>query len=128
MIFISMIFISYVPPRKPLSLRTHARWVSDILQKAGIHTKAFKTHPLRSASTSNVFSGGLSVIEIVKAGGWPNVKTFGRFFNKSVIDNNFGNFLLTNSFSILYPYFRYCMLRIGICMIYVVLYLYQFGL
>ena len=69
MIFISMIFISYVPPRKPLSLRTQARWVSDILQKAGIHTKAFETHPLRSASTSNVFSDGLSVLEIVKAGG-----------------------------------------------------------
>ena len=56
----SMFFISYVPPHKPVSLRTLARWVSDILQKAGIYTKKFKTHSLRSALTSNLFSGGHS--------------------------------------------------------------------
>ena len=56
----SMFFISYAPPHKLVSSRTLARWVSDILQKAGIHTKTFKTHSLHSASTSNAFSGGLS--------------------------------------------------------------------
>ena len=91
------IFISYAPPHKPVSSRTLARWVSDILRKAGIHTKTFKTHSLRSTSTSNAFSGGLSLREIAKVAGWTNVKTFGKFYNKPVIDNNFGNFLLTNS-------------------------------
>ena len=83
----SMFFISYASPHKPVSSRTLARWVSDILHKAGINTKTFKTHSLRSASTSNAFSSA----------GWTNVKTFGKFYNKPVIDNNFGNILLTNS-------------------------------
>ena len=57
----SMFFISYAPPHKPVSSRTLTRWVSDILQKAGIHTKTFKTHSLYSTLTSNAFSGGLSL-------------------------------------------------------------------
>ena len=60
-----MFLISYAPPHKPVSSRTLTRWVSDILHKAGIHTKTFKSHSLRSASTSNAFSGGLSLNEII---------------------------------------------------------------
>ena len=86
----SMFFISYAGPHKPVS----SRWVSDILHEAGIHTKTFKSHSLRSASTSNAFSGGLSLNEIAEAVAWTNVKTFGKFYNKPVIDNKFGNFLL----------------------------------
>ena len=81
----SMFFISYAHPHKPVSLRTLARRVSDILHKAGIHIKTFKSHSLRSASTSNAFSGGLSLNEIVKAAGWAKVETFGKFYNKAVI-------------------------------------------
>ena len=121
----SIFFISYAPPHKPVSSKTLASWVSDVLQKAGIQKAGI--HSLRSASTSDVYSGGLSLTEIAKAAGWTNVRTFGKCYNKSVIENNFGSFLLTNSLW-LYPYFRYCMLRIGTCMIYIVLYIYQFGL
>ena len=71
----SMFFISYPSPHKPVSSKTLATWVSDILHKAGIHTKTFKSHSLRSASTSNAFSGGLSLTEIAKAAGWKNVET-----------------------------------------------------
>ena len=77
-----------------MSSRPLARWVLDIVHKAGIHTKTFKSHCLRSGSTSNAFSGGLSLTEIAKAAGWTNVETFEKFYNKPVIDNNFGNFLL----------------------------------
>ena len=89
-----MFFISYAPPYKPVSSRTLARWVSDNLHKAGIHTKTFKSHSLRSASTSNAFSSGLYLTEIAEAAGWANVETFEKFYNKPVIDNNFRNFLL----------------------------------
>ena len=94
-----MFFISYAPPHKPVPSRTLARWVSDILHMVGIHTKTFKT--LHSAWTSNAFSGGFSLTEIAKAAGWTNVKTFGEFYNKPLIDYNFGSLLLTNS---LYAY------------------------
>ena len=91
----SMFFISYASAHKLVSPRTLARWVSDILQKAG--TKTTKTHSFRSASTSNALNGGLSLTEIAKAARWTNLKTFGKFYIKPVIGNNFGNFLLTNS-------------------------------
>ena len=94
----SIFFISYAPPHKPIPSRTLARWVSYILHKTGNHTKTFKTHSLLSAWTSNVFSGGLSLTETVEAAGWTNVKTFDKFFDKQVTDNNSVNFLLTNSF------------------------------
>ena len=84
-----------------MSSRTLARWVSDILHKAGIHTETFKTDSLYSASTSNAFNGSFPLTEVAKAAGWTNVKTFGKCYNKPVTDNNLGNFLLTNS---LYAY------------------------
>ena len=62
--------------------------------QVGIHTKTFKSHSLRSASTSNAFSGGLSIPDIAKVAGWTNLKTFGKFCKKTMIDINFGNFLL----------------------------------
>ena len=37
----SRFFISYATPHKPVSSRTPARWVSDILHKASINTKTF---------------------------------------------------------------------------------------
>ena len=104
-----------------MSSRTLARWVSDILHKAGIHAKTFKSDSLRSASTSNAFSGGLPLTKISKAAGWKNVKTFGKFYNKPVIDNNFGNFLLN-----LYLYILYAENKCF--MIYVILYIYHFWL
>ena len=96
-----MFFITYARPHKPVSSRELTRWVSDILQKVGIHTKTFKIHNLHSASTLNAFSGGFSLPEIAKAAGWANVKTFGEFYNKPLIENNLGNLLLTKS---LYAY------------------------
>ena len=51
-----------------------------------------ESHFLRSGSTLNAFSGALSLTEISKATGWTNVKTFGKFFDKPVIDNSLGTF------------------------------------
>ena len=84
-----------------------------------------ESHFLRSGSTSNAFSGALSLTEISKAAGWTNVKTFGKFFDKPVIDNSLGTFYWTSKFMFI---FVYCVLRIGVWMIHVVLYIYQFGL
>ena len=78
-------------------LRTLARWVSNILQKAGIHTKIFTANSDHSVWTSTAFSVGLSFTGIEMAAGWRNGKTFGKLYNRLVIDKNFGKFLLTNS-------------------------------
>lgn len=89
----SPFFISYAAPYKPVSSKTLARWVLDILKKSGINIKTFKTHSIRSASTSSVYQAGLSLVEIGKAAGWSSSRTFARFYNKH-IDENFGTVLL----------------------------------
>ena len=113
----SMFFITYASPHKPVSSRTLTKWVSDILHNAEIQTKTLTTCSLLSLSTSNAFSGGLPLTEIAKAAEWTNVKTFDKFYNKLVIDNNFPNVLLTT-----------CMLEIAVCMTYVVLYVRLIGI
>ena len=97
-----------------MSSRTLARWVSD------------KTDSLHSASTSNAFNGSFPLTEVAKAAGWTNVKTFGKCYNKPIIDNNLGNFLLTIAYMLIVMYGG--MLRKDVCIIYVVLYIYQFRL
>ena len=90
----SIFSISYALPHKPVSSRALTRWVSDILHKAGIHTKTFRSHSLCSALTLNAFSGGMSLIEIAKVARWTNIKVFGKFYIKPVIDTNFGKSLV----------------------------------
>ena len=90
----SIFSISCALPHKPVSSRALTGWVSDILHKAGIHTKTFKSHSLCSALTLNAFSGVMSLIKIAKVARWTNIKVFGKFYIKPVIDNNFGKFLL----------------------------------
>ena len=121
-----MFFITYARPHKPVSSRELTRWVSDILQKVGIHTKTFKIHNLHSASTLNAFSGGFSLPEIAKAAGWTNVKTFGEFYNKPLIENNLGNLLLTKSLYA-YRYVWYAGNRC-LCDVCCFIYIYQFEL
>ena len=113
------VFISFLTPDTPGSSKTFARWVSDTLQKMRIHTKTFKIHSLGSTLASNAFSGGLSLTKTAKAVGWTNVRTFGRFYNKSVIilNNNCGNFYGQNVCKFMHI-FRYYVLRIGICKMY----------
>ena len=73
------------PTQARVSKKTLARWVKNVSYKVGVHTKAWKTHSIRSASTLNLFSGDLSLTEIGTTAGWTNVKAFGK-----------SNFLLTN--------------------------------
>ena len=65
----SIFFISYAPPHKSVPSKTLASWVLEILHKAGIHKKTFKSHSLCSASTSKAFSGDLPLNEIAKTAG-----------------------------------------------------------
>ena len=89
-------FISYVTPHHPVTSKTIARWVTDILDQSGIDVVTFRPHSLRSASTAKAYKRGLSLTEIAKAAGWTNFKTFGSYYNKKVEDVNLGNILLSD--------------------------------
>ena len=90
-------FISYVQPYKPVTSTTIARCVTDVLEKSGINITTFRAHSTRSASSSKVSKcSNLSLKEIAKAAGWSNTQTFARYYNKEIIDENFGSSFLNN--------------------------------
>lgn len=59
-----------------------------MLTSAGIDTKQFKGHSVRSASTSAAFGAGTSIQTIMNAAGWSSVHFIG-FYNKHVKIDNF---------------------------------------
>ena len=85
-------FLSYVSPHKGVSSTTLARWVCDILSKSGVNTVTFTAHSTRSASSSTA-SKNLSLVQIAKAAGWSNVRTFAKYYDKP-IEENYGSAVL----------------------------------
>ena len=87
------LLISYVKPHKPVVKDTVARWVTKIMQTAGIDTSIFAPHSTRSASTSAAFRQGCPMQTILKAGGWSQEGTFLKYYNKPVLDTLPGSIL-----------------------------------
>ena len=81
--------ISYITPHNVVKSTKKARWVIDVLTKAGIKTTTFTAHSTLSVATSKARTRGLSLTEVSKAAGWSNSRTFATFYDKP-ISNNFG--------------------------------------
>ena len=89
-------FISYNYPHHPVGTSTISRWVKNTLELAGIDINIFTSHSTRAASASKAKSIGVSLAAINKAAGWSNTKTFGQFYNKTIIDTNIGENILNH--------------------------------
>ena len=87
------LFISYQKPYKPISKDTLARWLRDVLNRAGIDTEIFGAHSTRAASTSAAVARGTPIDEVLKAAGWASESTFTKFYKK-VPTTNMGQVLL----------------------------------
>ena len=61
-----------------------------LMERAGIDTNTFKSHSMRSASTSKAKAGGVSVSDILRGAVWSRESTFERFYHKPIIENGFG--------------------------------------
>ena len=83
------LLLSYVKPHNPISQTTVGKWVKSVLMEAGVDVTRFSGNSGRAAATSYSAKAGLSLQEILRAGGWSNAMTFGKFYNKP-IDSNFG--------------------------------------
>ena len=83
----NQLLLSFVRPFKPVSKDTLSRWVKSVLEAAGIDTKTFHPHSVRSASTSAAKKSGLPLADIMKAAGWSNVKTYATYYHKSVVES-----------------------------------------
>lgn len=96
---ITSLFITQIKPFKPASKDTIGRWIKETLSKAGIDTSIFSPHSTRSAASSTAKKGHVPIETILKTGGWRSMKTFGRFYDKEVVDrkDNFALNILDNS-------------------------------
>lgn len=89
----SKLLISYAKPHKPVSNSTVGKWAKSVLQEAGIDVNTFSGNSARPASTSYGALGGLTLKEILKAGGWSNAQTFAKHYHNP-IQRNFGASIL----------------------------------
>jgi len=57
----------------------------DVMNASGVDTKTFKSHSLRSASTSKSEIKGLCLKDIGKAAGWSRTSTYRTFYKKPIV-------------------------------------------
>ena len=82
----TQLLLSYLKPHLPINKDTLARWIRDVLHKAGVDTQ-FGAHSTRSASTSAPASKGLPIDIVLKAAGWSSASTFTRFYKREPVTN-----------------------------------------
>ena len=82
----TQLLLSYLKPHLPISKDTLARWIRDVLHKAGVDTQ-FGAHSIRSASASAAASKGLPIDIVLKAAGWSSASTFTRFYKREPVTN-----------------------------------------
>ena len=91
------LLISFIKPYHKVSTDTIARWIKTVLRLAGIDTSIFKAHSTRSASTSAATKLGVPLQDIMSSAGWSSNSTFGKFYNKDVVQtSNMGDALLSS--------------------------------
>ena len=80
----SKLLISYIKPHQPVGSSTIGKWVKDILKDPGIDVATFSGNSARPAATSYGKASGMTLQEILKAGGWSNAQTFAKHYNKPI--------------------------------------------
>ena len=86
------LFVSYAKPHKAVSSKTIARYVLDILGKAGVDIVTFGAHSVRGASTSKA-KQSLSLAEISQAAGWSGCAMFAKRYDRPILANMGGALL-----------------------------------
>jgi integrase len=80
------LLLSFRQPFHKVSSDTIRRWTKDIMSTAGIDISRFQAHSTRAASTSAAARAGVSVKEIMLMAGWTQTSTFGKYYNKVILD------------------------------------------
>ncbi|XP_066287689.1 uncharacterized protein [Branchiostoma lanceolatum] len=91
------VFRALVKPHHAVGSATVARWLKMVLADAGVNTKEFSGHSVRSAATSTAYKAGVSAKEIMKAANWSNFSTFEKFYNKPSQHSGFGSAVLASA-------------------------------
>ena len=84
----SKLLLSYAKPHKEVSKDTVSRWIKVVLARAGIDTKQFGAHSVRSAVTSKAKINSVPLENILQKAGWSNVRTFAKFYDRQIITDD----------------------------------------
>lgn len=89
------LFVSYVKPHNRVCRDTLSRWLKTLMSKAGIDINKFSSHSIRSAAVSKAKYASVPIDDILKVAGWSNVGTFGKFYDKKIVESQFHSAVLT---------------------------------
>ena len=92
----SALVVSTRRPFQPVSTSTVARWVTTLLQAAGVESD-FSAHSTRSASTSAARQAGVSLADVLATADWSRPNTFIRHYYRPHSQASFGQAVLTVS-------------------------------
>jgi integrase len=79
------VFLTTKKPHRPVSKNSVSRWVKNLLGLAGIDTNIFSAGSTRAAATSKAMSQGANIDQILSMGGWSNLNTFNKFYNRPIL-------------------------------------------
>ena len=83
----TQLLLSYIKPHSPVKACTLSNWICAVLKYADVDIKTFKSHSVRSASTSKAKFLGVSTKQILKRGRWSSKSTWQKFYNKEIISH-----------------------------------------
>ena len=78
------LFSSSRVPHQAVTKPTVAKWMVDMIRKAGVDVSTYTSHSTRGASTSKAASLGVPIDTIVKQGNWSNKSVFEKFYYKPI--------------------------------------------
>jgi len=82
------LLVSFTPPHKKITSQTVSRWLTNVLNLAGIDDRVFKGHSYRHASTSFAKAKGVSIDVILRQAGWSDKsKVFAKFYDRPIVRN-----------------------------------------
>ena len=84
---VQSIFVALMKPRKSVCAQTLARWIKELMSRAGVDTSVFKQHSMHSASASwHGSAKAMSAKQICKAGQWSDLTTtYEKFYHCVVL-------------------------------------------
>ena len=80
-------FLSLTAPHHPVTAKTLARWLLEVLTMAGVDTTRFKAHSIRGAAAALWHEHGLSLSQICKKADWSTQSGVYQSFYRRYIDN-----------------------------------------
>ena len=78
------VFLTYQKPHHAPARDTVAKWITRVMNYAGLDVRHYAPHSTRSASTSAASRGGASTDAIMKTAGWSNSSTFAKYYKRNL--------------------------------------------